>query len=268
MEQQKRSIVLAADVDSLTELGMLASLTRELPASAFSAVKVGCMLGLRYGLPYIVEAVKNANPDVAVIYDHQKAGTDIPAMGRNFMKVCSDAGVDEVIVFPQAGPATLAGFVEPCLEYGMKPIVGLTMTHPKYLHAEGGWIDDNAPNRILTLACDLKVTNFVLPGNKLDLLQKYAIELHNLVGEGTVLMPGIGTQGGSVLSACVGASPHEAKPIIGSAIYRDPSPQAAMERFCAWVRETGCPDCGHEKHVMEPCSNLKCGCGGLVDGAA
>ncbi len=105
---------MAADVPTLDDLRRLAQTCAEHPEVV--GVKVGFMLGLIYGLPAVVEAVK-AVSNLPVIYDHQKAGTDIPQMGKPFARVCRDAGVAGVIFFPQAGPKTLEGFVTDCLRF-------------------------------------------------------------------------------------------------------------------------------------------------------
>lgn len=218
-----RGLVLAADVDALSSLEELVGAAASVPA--FKAIKVGAMLGLRYGLPRIAAVVDNRLP---IIYDHQKAGTDIPAMGANFAALCADSGIDQMIIFPQAGPETLKAFVQACLDRGVDPIVGLTMSHPSYLDWEGGWIDGTSPSRIFKLATSLGVDKFVLPGNKLDLVRKYGGDMRD---GSTIFMPGIGTQGGAVATACEAAEPHMAMPIIGSAIYKSDDPKREMERF-------------------------------------
>jgi hypothetical protein len=72
-ENPKRSICIAADVRSLSELSALATLAND--CGAVQAVKIGFTLALRSGLPAAAAAVKKMAP-VTLIYDHQKAGTD------------------------------------------------------------------------------------------------------------------------------------------------------------------------------------------------
>src|SRR5579863_4863445 len=125
-----RSIAIAADVESLPDLVNLVNAAKN--CSAVSAVKVGFTLALRFGLSAVVSSVKSVSP-VSVIYDHQKAGTDIPQMGRPFARTCREAGVDGIIIFPHAGPRTLEAFASAALENDLIPIVGIMMTHPGYL---------------------------------------------------------------------------------------------------------------------------------------
>ncbi len=221
-------IIVAADVPTLAEVERLAKQEEDVPG--ITGIKIGCMLGLRYGLMEVVRTIRNVST-MSVIYDHQKAGTDIPAMGKPFADVCRDCGVDEVIVFPQAGPLTLAGFVTALIRNELMPIVGLTMSHPEYLLSEGGWIDDGAPSRTRQVASDLGVTHFVLPGNKLDHVKEHATALSEAGVSANIMMPGIGKQGGTIYDAFKATGPHKRRAIIGSAIYKDPDPAQAMRRF-------------------------------------
>jgi len=228
-----RGIVLAADVESLPELRSLASLSVGVPQVA--GIKVGFSLALRHGLPAVVAAVKNVTA-LPVIYDHQKAATDIPAMGHPFAEVCREAGVSGVILFPQAGPRTLEAFAAAVIEKKMTPIVGLTMTHPAYLQKDGGFISDTAPDEIAAIARNLGVRSFVLPGNKAEVIARYGKGPLLPIAPAEILMPGIGTQGGSLAEAFKAADPHRPFAIIGSAVYKASDPAAALIGF---AREVG-----------------------------
>src|SRR5205085_2473064 len=117
-----RGIILAADVDDLDKLRGLLDQISGIPEMA--AIKLGFSLGLRFGLPNVVKTVREIST-LPVIYDHQKAGTDIPQMGAPFAALCREAGIDGVIFFPQAGPKTLEGFVSSAIAEKLVPIVGL-----------------------------------------------------------------------------------------------------------------------------------------------
>lgn len=228
MKDRTSGIILAADVETPRELHQLAYAARDIPE--ITAIKIGCIFGLRHTVRAAVHAVSDTS-DLHVIYDHQKAGTDVPFMGAPFADVCLSAGVSGAIIFPQAGPATLHAFVTAFIERQITPIVGLTMTHKSYLSSDGGWIEDNAPNSIRHLAGQLGVTHFVLPGNKPDYTKRHAKVLADAGVKATIMMPGIGTQGGLLSEALEAAKPHKRRGIIGSAIYKDKNPKEAMLRF-------------------------------------
>lgn len=227
-------IVIAADVPKLDELRALVELAA--PVAEVVAIKVGFSLALTYGLPAVVRAVHEISP-LPIIYDHQKAATDIPQMGKPFAVLCHDAGVQGVIFFPLSGPKTLEGFVYAAIESELEPIVGLVMTHPSFLQSEGGFIADSAPDSICTVAVAMGVRSFVLPGTKTDIVSKFAQGELARLESGTIMMPGIGSQGGSLTAAFRAAEPHRRFAIIGSAIYNALDPKAALDAFAAESRE-------------------------------
>jgi orotidine-5'-phosphate decarboxylase len=226
--RSEKGIILAADVSDLDDLSRLVRTCAGF--SEIAAIKVGFTLALKYGLSAVVTAI-NAVSSLAVIYDHQKAGTDIPQMGKPFAEVCRDAGVKAVIFFPQAGPKTLEGFVSAAFDAGMTPIVGLVMTHAAYLKSEGGYIVDEAPELMAKAAVELGVKDFVLPGTKPEIVKRFASGLLSNVKTASIMMPGIGSQGGSLKSAFRAALPHRRFAIIGSAIYAAKEPRLALENF-------------------------------------
>ncbi len=228
-----RGIILAADVTSLSELSALLRAASHVPEVV--GVKVGFSLALHHGLGPVVRAVRNVS-DLPVIYDHQKAGTDIPQMGERFAAICRSASVCGVILFPQAGPETLKGFVSAALDHEVIPIVGLVMTHRAYLRSEGGYIVDDAPDLICQAALDLGVTTFVLPGTKPDIIRRFASAPLASCPSAAIMMPGIGSQGGAISAAFAAAAPHRRFAIIGSAVYRASDPQAALVAFAEEIK--------------------------------
>lgn len=227
MFTKDHGIILACDVSTIEDAEGLARLS--IGIEEVVGFKIGFTLGLRFGLRRVTDALKQINP-LPVIYDHQKAGTDIPQMGEPFARTCKDGGVDGVIVFSQAGPNTLEAFVSAIGQHGMTAIVGGVMTHPGYLSSDGGYIQDEAPARIYQAALEMGVKYFVLPGNKTGLIRKYAEILNKRDGI-SVMMPGIGSQGGELdtaFDACDGVKPYA---IIGSAIYNARDPRKALDLF-------------------------------------
>src|ERR1700690_3532767 len=94
-----KSVVIAADVEASKLAGLVAETCM---VEGVGGYKVGLSLALEEGLPSIVGIVRDFT-NLPVIYDHQKAGNDIPAMGAEFAKVCKKSGVNAVILFPFAG---------------------------------------------------------------------------------------------------------------------------------------------------------------------
>ena len=186
------SIVPALDV---TDLDAMERVVASLAHHPFvHGYKLGFSVGLTYGLPRAVELIRK-HSDKPVIYDHQKAATDIPATGKLFASVMANAGIDEVILFPQAGPVTLRAWIEALHEQGRKVIVGGAMTHPGYLDAEGGFLLDTAPERMYGIAREAGVRAFVMPLTKPGIARE-AAERAGVTPDMEVYSPGYGKQGG------------------------------------------------------------------------
>ena len=160
----------------------------------------------------------------------------IPATGKPFAEVCADAGVESVIFFPLAGPKTLDSFVKAAGDCKLTPIVGLVMTHAAYLESEGGFIANDSPKRICKQALELGVENFVMPGNRLDTLQNLNHQLRSQSKIVGIMMPGIGTQGGSISAAFAATAGHRRYAIIGSSIYEAIDPKIALGQFAEEVK--------------------------------
>ncbi|WP_456442720.1 orotidine 5'-phosphate decarboxylase / HUMPS family protein, partial [Caldithrix abyssi] len=158
-----RKLIPALDTD---DLKLIEHLVREIDRhELIYGYKLGFIAGLTHGLPEVVETIRrfSAKP---IIYDHQKAATDIPDMGKRFAQVMKHSGVDEVILFPQAGPATLEAWVKALKEEELKVIVGGIMTHARYRVSEGGYLDDRAVLDIYSRSASLGVRRFVVPLTK------------------------------------------------------------------------------------------------------
>lgn len=216
--KSRRSVVVAADVANEDALRLLAS--NMAGVAGISAFKLGITAGLD-GLKLSVGAVKDYRRDTIVIYDHQKAGNDIPDMGKPFVAKLKEAGVDAAILFPFAGPATQEAWMRACREENLEAIVGGMMTHPQFLKSEGGYIDNDTPERIYRMACQYGITNFVVPGTKLDWVQRIRGWIVEEIGEGNFALfaPGFITQGGDI-SECGQAAGDEWHAIVGSGIYK------------------------------------------------
>ncbi|MDI6826703.1 MAG: orotidine 5'-phosphate decarboxylase [Candidatus Aenigmarchaeota archaeon] len=222
-----RSIIPACDVETLQELKKLVEQTHDV--KGIGGYKIGFVLALNYGLPNVVKTIRKFT-HLPIIYDHQKAATDVPDMGQKFAKVCKDAGVDAVILFPQSGPATEEAWIKACQDVGSEVIVGGEMTHPKFKRSEGGFIDDDALDEIYLNATNLGVTNFVVPGNRVDRILHYKSILETKVKELTFFAPGFVAQGGEITEAAKAAGKFW-HAIVGRAIYQAKDMRKAAEEM-------------------------------------
>ena len=212
-----RSVIVAADVDNALQARRLANAMKGVPR--ISGYKVGFELGL-LGLATVTASIRDVSEDTVIIYDQQKAGTDIPKMGPRFAKRIKGAGCDGAILFPFAGPETQTVWTKSCQDAGLRVLVGGVMTHPKFLVSEGGYIADDAPERIFKLACEQGVTDFVVPGTKLEWVKKLRATLLKELGEGNFVLyaPGLIDQGGDITECGLAAGPYF-HGIIGEGIY-------------------------------------------------
>ena len=221
--ERYRSVIPACDVPSLEEFEEIVKETADV--EGIGGYKVGLELGLSYGLGRVVEVARKytAKP---IIYDHQKAGTDIPDTGKNFAEVCKRAGVDAVILFPQAGPETERAWIYHALDRGLKVIIGGRMTHPAYAVSEGGFITDEGALEMYGIGARAGISHFVVPGNKPDVIKQVreVVEVEGV--EPVFYAPGFIAQGGNISDAAKVAG-NRFHGIVGRGIYRAQNKRAA-----------------------------------------
>ncbi len=212
----KKSVIVSCDVRAIGHLRKLVEQTCNVPK--VGGYKVGPILSIRYGLPKVVKEIRKLT-DLPVIYDHQKGGTDIPALGKEFISAVKSSGADALILFPMSGPASEETWINDAEEAGLKVIVGGEMTHPKYKRSEGGYIHDDALDEMYLLAAGMGVRDFVVPGNKSDRIKHYKELLNKAVGKEIVFYsPGFILQGGSIAAAAKAAG-ERWHAIVGRYIY-------------------------------------------------
>lgn len=231
-----RMMIVAADFSDLNKLvELVESLGDEREQVGY---KIGFTLALRYGLPHIVKSLRQAGAGL-IIYDHQKGGTDIPQMGEKFAEVCAEAGLDGAILFPHSGPKTLSSFVGALQKNKIIPIVGGHMTHPSYLSSDGGYIVEDAPQRIYQEAAALGVKDIVVPGNQPEVMAKYVKLFSRHCLDAGFWFPGIGRQGGELEKALDVMGSARVYPIVGTAIYDAENPIKAVKDLASMlVRRT------------------------------
>ena len=227
-----RSIVIACDLTTIGELERLVSATCRI--DGVGGYKVGFSLGLKYGLPEVVSAIKRHTPK-PVMYDHQKGGTDVPHTGALFAEVMAEAGMDYAILFPFASPSTEKAWIEALQREGVIPVIGAIMTIPDFLKDGGGYIDSAAVSRIFELAASLGVNDYVLPGNKPDAAAAYRRLIEGSVEKPTYFLPGVGAQGGEITSlrGVMGERWHG---IVGRTIYGAKDQGAAASSLASELR--------------------------------
>jgi orotidine-5'-phosphate decarboxylase len=243
---EERTIVPACDMDWPD----YARLTHALDGTPkIVALKVGISLAL--GVHGLRETVEQAhNHGFKVIYDHQKAGTDIhEATPQIFMDRMAQAKVAAVILFPLSGPAVQFEWTKAAQERGIGVIIGGHMTHPRFLEGDQalgkkpgqdytgefsklglpsltGYIRKGAPNEIYILAAKMGVRDFVVPGNKPEMIEQYRDAIVEAGCEDPAFFaPGIGVQGGGVRAE---DSFHN---IVGRGLYQADDIKKAAEKL-------------------------------------
>lgn len=169
-----------------------------------------------------------------LIYDQQKAGTDIPDIAKDFMKEVKAAGFDAVILFPESGPTTQWECIHSAFEQDLDIIAGGEMTHPRFKASEGGYINDEALSRMYLIAAKAGVNNFVMPGNKPERMRMYKSEIESAIRgiKMSIFSPGLVAQGGKISEAAKVAG-DSWYGIVGRGIYEAPDIKAAALEYAS-----------------------------------
>jgi orotidine-5'-phosphate decarboxylase len=223
------NILVSADVETKAALERLVSQTFDLPNVL--GYKLGALCSLALGLGEAMRVIRSYS-DKQVIYDHQKAGNDIPDISSRLVKLAATSGVTGFILFPFAGPEVIRAMITEAREQNITPIVGGHMTHASFIDTDGGFISLIATQRIFELAADLGVKDFVVPGNRMNVTLAYVSQLSQRIGSFTLWVPGIGRQGGDISE--LRSMPREGitiVPILGSSIYLSANPRAELQQL-------------------------------------
>lgn len=226
--RRPHGVIPACDVDSIDDLKRLVEQTGQI--DGIVGYKLGLTGVLRVGLAAAARAIRE-QADRPILYDHQKAGPDIPDMAGKFAALCREAGVEALILFPLAGPTAVRSFVGQAMQQGLLPIVGAALPLPDYLASDGGFVADDAPERVFRQAAELGVDHFVVPANSAASVRRYVAHLRQLVERPSLVMPGIGSLGGTIREAFAAASGCSAYAIVGRAIYASPDPAESARRL-------------------------------------
>lgn len=222
-----KSVIPACDCDA-SKYEELVRVTCDL--EGIGGYKIGFALGLSIGLPKAVEIARRYTKK-PLIYDHQKAGTDIPDTGKAFAKICKEAGINAVILFPQAGPETERAWIDYSRNEDLEVIVGGLMTHKHYVRSDGGYIADEAIVEIYEKAAALGVNDYVVPGNNPEAIKKIRLMLEREHSHPVFYSPGFISQGGSIADAVEAAGNHY-HAFVGRAIYDAEDIRDAAQMLC------------------------------------
>lgn len=228
----KRSIIPACDVLKDSDFENIVKETHDIPG--IGGYKIGILLALKYGLKHITEITRRYT-NLPIIYDHQKAGTDIPNLGFKYAKIIKESEIDAVILFPFSGLETEEKWIKSCQDEGLTVLIGAHMTHNKFLESEQGFISNNAPLRIFEASINMGVTDFVVPGNKVELVQKYRVFFEERNIKFTLYAPGFIAQGGEI-SDCGKAAGENWHAIVGSAIYNSENIKITTTKLVSQIK--------------------------------
>jgi orotidine-5'-phosphate decarboxylase len=220
----QRSILPSCDVD-LVRFESIVRETSDLhPVGGY---KIGAQLALSVGLSTVMRVARRYT-EKPIIYDHQKAGTDIPDTAEAFMDTLAEAGVDAVILFPFAGPASQRAWMRSAVAHGLDVIVGAHISQPNFLSEDGGYIPQASVDKIFAVASADGINDFVAPGNDLKAILRISAIVATGTEEPVFFIPGLISQGGSILDLgpATGGRWHA---IIGRAIYERTDVRSAVQ---------------------------------------
>ena len=221
-------IMPALDMDSLDDVRRV--IERTTGVEGVVAYKFGLTTVLRHGLHATVQALRNVT-DLPLIYDHQKAGADVPDMAAKFAKLCAEAGADGLILFPVAGPRAVGEFVSHTYKHELLPVVGGDLPLPEYNVKGGGFIADNALTKIIERCVDMKTDHFVVPATNIPKLRSLAQWLTLKLEVPFLFLPGIGALGGSISDAFAVTEGCRTYAVVGRAVYGADDPAEAAKRL-------------------------------------
>src|SRR3954465_12011825 len=150
--RSKHGIIVALDAETVDACKRTVDATTAVEGVV--GYKLGMTTALRLGLAEAVRQL-HAHTDLPLLYDHQKAGPDVFDMAPKFVALCVEAKVDGLILFPTAGPRAGDGFVGETLKRGLLALVGGDLPFADYNVSGGGYVADDALERIIDRAIDI-----------------------------------------------------------------------------------------------------------------
>jgi orotidine-5'-phosphate decarboxylase len=139
----------------------------------------------------------------------------------------AEAKVDYAILFPFSGPSAEIAWIESLIKKGITPIVGSVMTIQDFLKKDGGYFDESSAERVFKIAASHGVSDFVLPGNKVDVALGFVHALELMAPSPTYFLPGLGAQGGDIQQCARAMGNTSWHAIVGRSIYEAKSSREA-----------------------------------------
>jgi orotidine-5'-phosphate decarboxylase len=206
-------LILALDVASREKA---LSLTRSLE-SYFDAIKVGYPLILSAGM----EIVREISAVAPVIADLKIA--DIPNTNRLICEAALEAGAKGIIAHAFPGQDSLLACVESAARYDAQVFAVTEMSHP-------GALEFMAPlaGTLAKMAIDAGVDGVVAPATRPERIRL----IRSIVGNKTIISPGVGVQGGSAKNALDAGADYL---IIGRSVTSSNDPVASLKRIVPFV---------------------------------
>lgn len=232
--RQKFGVLPALDVDSYEEMLSLVQDTCTVPHVA--GYKLGLTGVLPHGLKRAISDIRRLT-DLPIIYDHQKAGPDMPDMGEKFAAISGQAGANGLVLFPVAGPTAVRSFTESAIKHSLLPLVGGHIPVPDYCVSGGGFMRDDVLTHIIKIAAQSGTRCFILPANLPDLITSLCEWISQHVKDPVVFLTGIGALGGSIETAFRAASAVPTRfAIVGRAISNAPNRGQAAAAMCQQIQ--------------------------------
>ena len=220
----KHGIIVALDADTVDACKKTIDLTTTVDGVV--GYKLGMTMALNLGLAEAVRQLRS-HTDLPLLYDHQKAGPDVVDMAAKFAALCANAKVDGLILVPLAGPRAVEGFVGESLKQGILPLVGGDLPFPDFNISGGGYVADDALERIIDKAVEAGANHFVVPGNTTAKLAHHSERLKSKLRAPVFIVPGIGPLGGKIGDLVRAANGCSVYGVVGRAVYGAPDQVAA-----------------------------------------
>jgi orotidine-5'-phosphate decarboxylase len=203
--------------------------------------KVGLTSVLRDGLAVSVQRLRDLT-DLPLLYDHQKAGPDMPDMAVKFTQLCKDAGVDGLILFPVAGPTAVDRFVGEAIKADLIPVVGGEIPIADYGIAGGGYMRDDTLTLIMERAVKQGADHFVLPARDNKKIGSWAGWISDHLAAPSIFLTGFGALGGSIEEGFAAAAPcRNVFAIVGRLITESKEPGEAVRRLIDGIQPGKAP---------------------------
>lgn len=217
--QRKKRLIAALDV---IDKSQALSISKEIEFYV-DAIKVGYPLVLESGLG-IIGMIAEFAP---VIADFKVA--DIPNTDRLICEEAFEAGAIGVIVHGFTGRDSLVECVRTGEEHHGDIYVVTEMSHP-------GALDflQPAAYELAQLAVECGATGVVAPATRPERLK----EIRSIVGDLTIISPGVGAQGGSASDAIRAGADYV---IVGRSIYNSKAPGKEAEKIACEIK-SACDD--------------------------